>query len=119
MSAGLRPMGGWEGTTVTVMVPGREEPVPVTITCNKDSSGRIAEVFVKGVPAEVGDLVNALARVVSCALQAGVEPRKVIRMLRGQRSAYGAVLGAEGAASIPDAIARRLRHVTAVTDDEL
>lgn len=79
--------------------------VDVYITCNQAPDGRVLEVFCKSSDGWQG-WSDALAIVISMALQHGCPAREIVDKLRGMRFAPEGIAGQP--ASIPDAIARKL-----------
>ena len=123
-----RPGGDWQGTVKKVLVPGPPElevacpdcgahftavdggPVRIHVILNRDSTGRVVEIFTHNVPPGARALSNALSRLISKALQVGVPVEDVARMLKSQHEGYPPVRWGEAGlvTSLPDALARLL-----------
>jgi hypothetical protein len=91
----------------------------VNVTINRGLNGTLQETFVEGASPAACGTVNALCRVLSCALQAGVPVEDLARMMRGQADGGSPVPWPGGGlvVSLPDALARLL-EATAKADPD-
>lgn len=106
----MRPAGELTGVTRRVLVPGPDGPARVHVVLNWSADGRPKELFLYNLPSGSRALGNALARLVSLALQRGVEVQEVAGMLKGQHEGYAPVPWPGGGfvLSVPDAAGRLL-----------
>lgn len=116
-----RPQGEFHGKVRSVKVPVAAGSAQLEVVVNKDAKGRPAEVFVHRAPAGSRSATNAMARLASLALQRGVEPAEVARMMRHQHDGEGAVPWPGGGfvLSIPDAVGRILEEEAGADEPHL